>query len=182
MATKLYQSRLFLFIVALKLALLAIFSSGYKDLLFVPFVNFFISTWENPWQYFYDNHLPNSFPYPALMLYILSPFQLLSGLFENLLMQNLLFKLPLLLSDIVILVVLLKMYPHRPKAIIAFYFASPIIIYACYIHSQLDLIPTAFLIVSLYFLLRGKIVLSSLVFGMAISVKPKFRKYRSLKT
>jgi uridine kinase len=171
METKLIQNRLFLTVVVLKIILLAVFSSGYKDLLFVPFVDFFVSTWNNPWQYFYENKLPSSFPYPALMLYILSPFQLLSDLFENSLLQNFLFKLPLLASDIVIFFVLLKMYPSRPKAVIAFYFTSPIIIYACYIHSQLDLIPTALLIVSLFFLLRGKIVLSSLIFGMAISVK-----------
>jgi uridine kinase len=172
METKpLFQNRLFLTITAFKLVLLALFSSGYKDLLFVPFVDYFVSTWNNPWQYYYENELPSSFPYPALMLYILSPFQFLSNLFKHFVLQNFLFKLPLLASDIIILFFLLKMYPYRPRSIIAFYFASPIIIYSCYIHSQLDLIPTAFLIVALFFLLRGKLVLSSLIFGMAISVK-----------
>ena len=52
--------------VLFKLLLMGLFSSDYQDLMFIPFVQCFLDG-ENPYQYYYDNHLLSSFPYPPVM-------------------------------------------------------------------------------------------------------------------
>ena len=63
------------------------------------------------------------------------------------------------------------MFPRKIKEVLLFYFISPIIIYGSYIHSQLDLIPMALLVLSIYLLVKNKIILSSIVLGFALSTK-----------
>ena len=40
------------------------FSSDYQDLMFIPFVKCFLTGQGNPYQFYYDNDLLSSFPYP----------------------------------------------------------------------------------------------------------------------
>ena len=159
----------FKIIVLLKIILLFIFSSEYNSLLFKPFVDSFINNGLiNPWQFYLENNLNlNSFPYHSLMLLILAPFALLSNLFDI----EALFKLPLLFADLSILYVLLKSFPYKEKSVFLFYFLNPIIIYSIYIHSQLDIIPTAILLYGTYLLMLNKYNYSSVMFGLALSTK-----------
>ena len=101
----------FNFIILVKIILLFLFSSEYNTLLFQPFVNSFIKNgFINPWQFYFDNNLNlDSFPYHSLMLLILSPFAVLSELFNI----KALFKLPLLFADLSILYVLIKSFPNK---------------------------------------------------------------------
>lgn len=162
----------FLFIVLLKLILGTLFSSGYENGLFMPFVEHFITHLDNPWQYFYGVQV-DQFPYPPLMLYILSFFSLPYFLFAygNIIAQNLCFKIPTFLADLSIFCVLLRIFPKRTKEILIFYFGAPVILYGAYMHSQLDLIPMAFLVAAIYLLVRNKLIYSALFFGLAISLK-----------
>ena len=158
--------------IAFKLIILALFSSGYQADLFYPFVQHFVRHLDNPWQYFFEAGNLKVFPYPPLMLYLLAPGALLSKLSTlPLALQNLFFKLPTLLADILIFVLLLRMFPTKGRAVFLLYFLSPIILFASYIHSQLDLIPTALLLLSAYLLTKQRIFWASAVFGLAISVK-----------
>ena len=50
----------------------------------------------------------------------------------------------------IIYVYLLKLFPQKKISVFVIYFISPIILYAAYINSQLDLIPTAFLFFAFY--------------------------------
>lgn len=145
------------------------FSSEYSSLLFHPFVDSFINNGLiNPWQFYFEHNLNlDSFPYHSLMLLILCPFAALSSLFHF----ETLFKLPLLFADLGILYVLLKSFPNKEKSIYQFYFLNPIIIFAIYIHSQLDIIPTAILLYGIYLLMVNKFNYSSLVFGLALATK-----------
>ncbi|TRX13399.1 uridine kinase [Flavobacterium gawalongense] len=156
-------------ILSIKVIILFVFSSEYSSLLFHPFVNSFIDNGlKNPWQFYFEHNLNlDSFPYHPLMLFILCPFAALSSLlhFETL------FKLPLLFADLGILYVLLKSFPNKEKSVYLFYFLNPIIIYAIYIHSQLDIIPTAILLYAIYLLMVNKFNYSSLVFGLALATK-----------
>ena len=133
--------------VLFKLLLMGLFSSDYQDLMFIPFVQCFLDG-KNPYQYYYDNRLLSSFPYPPVMLYI----ECIGGILVRLggalpvFMRNLLFKLPLLLADLLGLYYLMRISKSRRKYIIALYFLSPIILYATYMHGQLDIIPTVFLV------------------------------------
>lgn len=56
-------------VLVFKLILMGLFSSDYQDQMFIPFVKVFLSG-ENPYEFFYKNGLPASFPYFPFMLLI----------------------------------------------------------------------------------------------------------------
>ena len=59
---------------------------------------------------------------------------------------------------------------HTSK-LIWFYWLSPVTIYICYIHGQLDAIPVVFLFTSLYFLFKNNTTLSAVFLGLALATK-----------
>ena len=172
--TKKYKSQIYIILLS-KLFLLAIFSSEYSLNLFLPFVNTFLEGHFNPWQYYYNHNLNlNSFPYHGLMLYILSVPSILINILNITSptpLLNFIFKFPLFIADITIFFILLKLFVNKQNKIILFYLLNPIIIYSTYIHSQLDIIPIALLLVSLYFLVKNKLFYFSLFLGLALSTK-----------
>ena len=87
--------------VLFKLLLMGLFSSDYQDLMFIPFVQCFLGG-ENPYQYYYDNQLLSSFPYPPVMLLIESIGGILVTLCKAspVFVRNLVFKLPMLVMDL----------------------------------------------------------------------------------
>ena len=139
--------------VLFKLLLMGLFSSDYQDLMFIPFVQCFLDG-ENPYQYYYDNHLLSSFPYPPVMLFIecVGGILVRAGAALSIFARNLLFKLPLLLMDLLGLYYLMRISRSRRKYILVLYFLSPIVLYATYMHGQLDIIPTVFLVGAIYYL------------------------------
>lgn len=159
-------------LVFFKILLLLLFSSAYQDSLFLPFIDHFLSNPGNPWQYFHTIQI-DMFPYPPLMLYIMALFYLPAHLLatKSIIVQNLFFKLPTLGADIAILVLLMKMFPTKLREVVIYYFASPIIIYASYMHSQLDLLPMAVLLFSVHSLTSGRLLHSAIALGLAASIK-----------
>lgn len=161
-------------IIFIKLLFLVIFTSDYSSELFLPFVKTFIAIDLNPWQYYIDHNLNiEVFPYHPFMLYILSIFTYPIVLFgiENTYMLNFFFKLPLFLSDLTIFYILLKLFKTHYFKVTLFYFLNPIILYSTYIHSQLDIIPTAFVLYSLYWLINKHLNFSAFILGIAIATK-----------
>jgi uridine kinase len=152
-----------------KIIILFVFSSEYSSVLFQPFVNSFWSNgFKNPWQFYFDSNCNlDSFPYHSLMLFIFTPFSILSTVFDF----QPFFKIPLFLADLFILFLLLKIFPNKVKSVYFFYFFNPIILYAIYIHSQMDIIPTAILLFSIFLLIRNKHNFSSIIFGLALATK-----------
>ncbi len=144
--------------VLFKLLLMGLFSSDYQDLMFIPFVQCFLEG-ENPYQYYYDHHLLSSFPYPPVMLFVESIGGMLAALFGtgSLFIRNLVFKLPMLVMDLVGLYYLMHISRSRRKYILVLYFMSPIVLYAGYMHGQLDIIPTVFLIGAIYYLTQTSV-------------------------
>ncbi len=139
--------------VLFKLLLMGLFSSDYQDLMFIPFVQCFLDG-KNPYQYYYDNQLLSSFPYPPVMLFVecIGGVLVRAGAGLSVFARNLLFKLPLLLMDLLGLYYLMRISKSRRKYILALYFLSPIVLYATYMHGQLDIIPTVFLVGAIYYL------------------------------
>lgn len=139
--------------VLFKLLLMGLFSSDYQDLMFIPFVKCFLSG-KNPYQFYYDHQLLSSFPYPPVMLFAECIGGILVTLFSGLpvFVQNLVFKLPILLMDLLGLYYLMRIFKDKRKYILVLYFLSPIILYASYMHGQLDIIPTVFLVGAVYYL------------------------------
>ena len=161
-------------IFLLKIVVLSLFSSEYSTSLFYPFVQSFIEEGGNPWQHYFENDLNlDSFPYHGLMLYIFSAPVLLINLFsiENEIIANLLFKTPLVIADLGTFLVLLKLYKKHYNKILFFYLINPVIFYAIYIHSQLDIIPMSLLMLSLLYLRKEKFVMFSVFLGLAIATK-----------
>lgn len=164
---------IFCIVFLIKIFLLGIFSSGYSNNLFRPFVEHYIMNGDNPWRYFFHLQKTNYFPYPPLMLYIHSVFYspiIIFGI-KNIFIKNIFFKLPLLLSDFLLFISLIKLYPNNFRNVFIFYLISPIIIYSTYIHSQLDIIPTALLFFSLFLLIKKKYFISSIILGLSLATK-----------
>ena len=157
----------------LKIIIAGLFSSDYQNLIFVPFVDFFINNFENPWEFFYNTDQEIAFPYPPLMLYILTPFKYLINIFdiENIFIKNLIFKIPSIFFDISIFICLIKIFPQKKYLVFLIYFLSPIILFATYINSQLDLIPIALLFFTYYLLTRNKLYYSAACMSLSLLCK-----------
>lgn len=168
---ELVESKLFWFGVILKITFAALFASKFLSELFLPFVDFYTkSQFENPYQYFVAEGRLNVFPYPTLMLWILAiPYALISP--NSIFAAIFTLRIPLLIADFVILLILARWLKYRIDKLIIFYWLSPVLIYISYIHGQLDAIPIAVLLTALYFLFKEKIHFSALFLGAAIACK-----------
>jgi uridine kinase/Gpi18-like mannosyltransferase len=162
------KNSIFVYVVIFKIVLAFFFSSEYSDQLFFPFIKSISYENWNPWQTYYENGKLDSFPYHAFMLFLLAPFAFLGELFGYGVFAM---KIPLLIADLSILIILIKFFPNNNNKVLFYYFLNPIIIYATYVHTQLDIIPTALLFSSIYFLTGKKTKISSFLFGMAAATK-----------
>lgn len=147
--------RFHVFILAIslvKIFLMCVCTSDYQEKMFIPFLTHFVVGGGNPYQYFFEAGNTRAFPYPAAMLLIESAGAGIVHLIESASpwLLNFFYKLPSLLFDYIGLYWLVKMFPDRRKYAAVFYFSSPIVIYAVYMHGQLDLIPTALLLGAVY--------------------------------
>lgn len=174
-STKLNECMIIGSIIAVKMVIMGLFSSDYQDMMFIPFVKVFLSGY-NPYEYYFQNELLSSFPYFPYMLLIESTGCRLIQLFSptELFWQNFLFKLPLLVMDIAGFLFLRRMNVRFKYAIIL-YFCSPVITYGTYVHGQLDIIPTIFLLMAVYFLLdwrnKHNLIAYAILLGVAIGCK-----------
>ena len=175
---KLIRFRLFWVAGAFKLILGALVASTYLRDLFVPFVNYFVeSHFSDPWAHFAQLGRLRAFPYPPVMLYVMalprllfSPF-LASGTDLVTWRHLLIARLPLFLCDVLIALILIRWLPGRADRVVKYYWCSPIVIYVTYWHGQLDLVPTALFLLSLYLFRGGKHYASMGVFGLALASK-----------
>lgn len=160
-------------LLGFKVGLAGFFSSDFQDHLFIPFVRTFLANGGNPWAYAQAASL--EFPYPPLMLYLLIPGMWLGDMLNptgtHLFIQNLCFKFPQLVADFGIFYILWRWFqPYRNK-ILWIYGLSPIVLYGVYMHSQLDLIPMALLLVVLHCLFRKHITVAAWVLAAAVATK-----------
>lgn len=167
-------------IFILKILLAGIFSSDYQNLMFIPFINHFIESLKegisNPYQTWYLLKTGVSFPYQFVMVLIECIGMFLIKIFSvnSVFFTNLFFKLPIIVFDLIGLIFLFKIFPRRKREISILYYTSPIILYSSYIHSQLDIIPIAILIISIYYLITGSQknnLLFAFFLGLAIMTK-----------
>lgn len=165
-----FQAGLFL-----KLVLGFLFASTYLSDLFIPFLQRSVNDGLADIYTNYYTVNPIAFPYPPLMLYILSApvwvESVLFGISNSISFNDLLFvKLPLLLSDIIILIILIK-WLNNITSVVKWYWFNPIVIYISYVHGQLDIVPTALLCLSLYYLFVDKLWLFILFLAFACATK-----------
>lgn len=161
------RNRVFWIGLVLKVVLSFLFAGKFLKEAFIPFVvYFFESSFNNPYEFFYSNGAADAFPYPPFMLYFLG---FLGGFAANL--SPFLIRVPMLLADIGILLVLSRLLKGKVSKLLRYYWLSPVLIYITYIHGQLDVVPIAFLVASSYFLFKKKTILSALILGLGIAAK-----------
>jgi len=171
-----YLTPAFWIILAIKIASSFFFASHYATEGFLPFVSYFITTFKNPYDFFSALGL-SVFPYPAGMLFFMSaPFVVFKALlpaavFGSINIQLFLLRVPVLLADVLIYIILCYLLPFKEKKVLWLYFASPILFYINYYHGQLDVIPTALLLLSLLLIFRKKDAAAFLVLGLGIATK-----------
>jgi uridine kinase/Gpi18-like mannosyltransferase len=143
--------------------------------LFMPFVNWFIENkFANPYEHFvFDTGIDYHFPYPAGMLYIISAPQLLFGwISQNAHFHQFLFKIPSIVSDFFILIILSKLLAKKHTVkLLVLYWLSPITIFIICIHGQLDSIPILFLLLAIKLINEDKHYNSAIILGIAIACK-----------
>ncbi|MBC7426020.1 MAG: hypothetical protein H7321_05745, partial [Bacteroidia bacterium] len=83
-------------------------ASSYLTSYFAPFINYFVeSGFSDPYIYFQQNGTGAEFPYPPLMLWIMATPRVIFSVFaDNQFAQLIIYRLPLLAMDFVILTVL----------------------------------------------------------------------------
>jgi uridine kinase/Gpi18-like mannosyltransferase len=111
-----------------------------------------------------------------MMLWIMSVPQSVVSFFLNTssdfnLFDSLIFRIPILIADIIILAVLIRWLKNQIRQVLLWYWLSPILFYINYIHGQLDVIPISFLFISLYFIFKSKHNLSFLFLSIAVACK-----------
>lgn len=155
-----FTDRWFLLVLAIKLIFAFTFASDFMTRLFIPFLQYFVQNpLSNPYQHFLEIGLLKAFPYPPAMLAIMSvPFFLFGGIAGTGINNAAIFlaRLPLLVADLAIFFVLCKLFEGKEKQINLLYWASPVVFYINYIHGQLDVIPIALLVISIYLLLTRR--------------------------
>ena len=169
-------NKFFLFIIVLKLSAGFLFASEYLTGLFYPFIDHFVDNGPSlTYESFYFLGKENSFPYPVVMLYVTGFFKFFFSNDNILSFVDLgLIRIPILLADLIIFLVLCRWLKKHQLQVILFYWLNPILFYINYLHGQLDIIPTAFLIISLYFIFKRNWILNSVFVAFAVLCKTNF--------
>ena len=177
-APELFRSAGFWIVLAGKLLLGTLVASHYLRDLFAPFIDYFVASgFHNPWAHAWAQGTTDAFPYPPVMLYLMSTARALLApffapqFFASGWAQFLIARLPIAAFDVLIAWILASWYPGRLTRVLRFYWYSPIVIYVCYWHGQLDLVPTALAMLSLHLLRRRKIAGAMVVLGLALGSK-----------
>lgn len=160
-----YDKAIF-FTLLLKVILVYLFSSGVQQEVIHKFTTLFVEDFLSAWS-----SADSIFPYPALMLYILTPFAWLSSHIASPALSNVIFSIPLFLFDYICLLSLHRLSRATSTSLTLYYYASPIILFSTFMHGQLDIIPTALLILSLYFTSLRKNTSAFLFLSLSITCK-----------
>jgi len=126
------------------------------------------------WSRFFARGEPLAFPYgPGMLLALLPAFipAAFSSFDPSGHLALLLLRVPLLAADLAVLLVLMRWSRVHAPECVNWYWLSPIVVYATYVHGQLDLIPMALLVGALYLAFTRSLVASAVVFGLALATK-----------
>ena len=170
------KSKLFIIGCVIKIVLASLFASDYLSQLFIPFINQFIThPFHNPYTFFVEKGMPQSFPYPPLMIYVLSTVKVIvTPLIAWLPLPNpeiVSVRGALFLADCMLLYTMTKMSLNHTKKVLLFYWLNPILIYITYIHGQLDVIPICFLFMATYVMYKHQFRLSALLLALGCLTK-----------
>lgn len=150
------------------------FGSYFLRDLFIPFVDFGVTRFpENPWA----NHPAHFFPYGSFLYAVLFvPKWIGWKLFgEEALggtaLSLFLLKAPLLSFDLLAFRSLRRFARGNDGSVLAWYWLNPVLIYITYFHGQLDIVSMSLTLASLWCLIRNRLPLSAIIYGLALSSK-----------
>lgn len=172
------RSPVFWVVLAAKLIVPAFVGSHYVRDLFLPFLSHFIdSGFANPWDAFASAGRLDAFPYSGPMLAILAAPQALATLVlpgfvrDSEAFRLFLVRLPMLAADLAVFAVLCRWFADRRDRVLWLYWCSPILFYISYVHGQIDVIPSAFLFLSLLALFSGRELAAGVLLGVGLGTK-----------
>lgn len=166
--------------LALKIALLAIATPLTQIEWFYPFIaNALAHPDLNLWQSYLDHMPPEAprfpFPYGIVMALAFLPLTAIGQAFDDLYKTTfcfgLGFKITLLIFDLLVLVLLVKMWPQLRRPLVWFFWLSPLAIYVTYWHGQLDIVPVALLLAVFVYLQRARAAQAGAAMAVAIAAK-----------
>ncbi len=172
------KSTIFKCFLGLKIFFLIIFTPEIFTKWFIPFMqNGINGGFLNPWFYHFQalgDQL--AFPYGISMYISYLPLTWLGFFTDNLIGSTFFTKFGFALtslffdySTLIAIALIAKKFSN--KVILIAYWCSPISIYILYFHGQLDIVPVFFLLSSIFLLEKRLILLSAVLFGLAISAK-----------
>lgn len=159
---------IFWIVLGLKVLVSFFLASGVLTGDYIPFVNHFIDSYfSNPYEWFSGEGV--LFPFPALMLYIVTASKLLFGFFIH--SDQFLLRIPVLLADVVIFLVLIRWLKDAQEKVLWLYWCSPILFAISYVAGFLDIVPISLLFAFLYFLFKDKHLVAFVILGLALATK-----------
>lgn len=158
----------FLVVLAIKVAALFFLGSSILTKNYIPFINHFInSPFSNPYEWSLNQSV--SFPFPALMLFMVAASKLFFGFFVHLDLFTL--RVPVLFADLTIFLVLTRWIKDKKEKVLWYYWCSPILFAISYVAGFLDIVPISLLFAFLYFLFKDKFFLAFTLLGLAFAAK-----------
>ena len=143
--------------------------------LFLPFVEFFAQhPLSNPYDEFYRLGRLDAFPYSSVMLWCYGGTSVIANAISSNFFETVKHVLPafsLLFFDYVTFRALAHLLPAHRIRLAYLWWLNPLVIFICYFHGQLDIIPTATLMVSLCLLFSGSELLAFAVIGLGLGMK-----------
>lgn len=172
-----FRNKIFIAGLVIRVLFVILFLPEIQVDLFVPFlVNIIETPSLFPWEtYLQNNGDLAAFPYGPVMALAHLPFVfigwIIDAIFSSSIFTLIGFKASLLFADLMLLLILVKMFSHNYKEVLLFYWLSPIVIYVTYIHGQTDIIPITLFTASLLLLKQEKIKKCAIAVGISISAK-----------
>jgi uridine kinase len=144
---------------------------------FVPFLKGAVWTPSiDPWS----AHLaaggdPMAFPYGPVMYLFMAPGAVLGTLLDRLLETNAAaqigFGFGILAADVLLLLTIMELARSQGRKVLLLYWLSPLVLYICYWHGQIDVLPVLLLTMSLLLLRRLNAWAAGAVMGVAVAAK-----------
>lgn len=157
----------------LRIVLLILLVPAIQRAWFAPFVQHFIEhPTFTPWSsWLHTGGAHKAFPYGPLMLAWFCFFGALTSWLPVPWALQLGMALGLLVADLAVAALLLRTGGPRPGRAVVLAAVSPILIFATYVHGQLDLLPTVLMFVSVLAFRRRRWSMAGVAAGLAIATK-----------
>ena len=170
-----YKSLFFLiFSLILKLIIVLTFNDNFAKIWYIPFINHALETdLLNPWSTWLTYNYGNlQFPYGHLMLALFIPLEFLFSFFPY--ETQLGYFSTLFIFDVLLFILIKKLFLYNINFLILFYWFNPIIIIPTYFFGFNDIIPLFFLVTSILFCKKNNFYLSGFFISIAIAIKLTF--------